>query len=116
AFLERHRLLTLQQFYKVAVHLYDVRMKEYSFKNRIRKFEEYYLIRSKTYSEGFEGERFKYLCIGSKGIDLLIEQEFLDHSYNKTGIYKFNQKKNLIHFLATQQAVINIISDLNGEL
>lgn len=116
AFLERHRMLTLQQLYQVTTGLFDVRTKEYSFKNRIRKFEEYHLIRGWQYSEGFEGERFKYLCIGSKGIDLLIEHDFLDQSYNKTGIYKFNQKKNLIHFLATQQAVINIISDLNDKL
>src|SRR5690625_5043511 len=116
AFLERHRMLTLQQLYQVATGLFDVKTKEYSFKNRIRKFEDYHLIRGWQYSEGFEGEQFKYLCIGSKGVDLLMEYELLDHSYNKTGIYKFNQKRNLIHFLATQQAVINIISDLDGEV
>lgn len=112
-FLEQQRMLTLQQFYQAAIHLFEMESSEYSFKNRVRKFEEYHLIRGEHYSEGFEGERFKYLCIGSKAIDLLIENELLDNSYNKSKIYKFNQKKNLMHFLATQQAVINILISLN---
>ena len=115
-FLEQQRMLTLQQFYQAAIHLFEMKMSEYSFKNRIRKFEEYYLIRSNFYSEGFDGERFKYICIGSKSIDLLIENELLDNSYNKSRIYKFNQKKNLMHFLATQQAVINLLIALDTEL
>ncbi|WP_077701946.1 replication-relaxation family protein [Virgibacillus dokdonensis] len=115
AFLEQQRLLTLQQFYQAAKHLFELRIEEYSFKNRIRKFEDYHLIRSEYYSEGFDGERFKYLSIGSKAVDLLIENELLDQSYNKSKIYKFNQKKNLMHFLATQQAVINILINLNAK-
>lgn len=116
AFLEQQRLLTLQQYYQAAKHLFELKIVEYSFKNRIRKFEEYHLIRSKHYSEDFDGERFKYLCIGSKAVDLLIENELLDRSYNKSKIYKFNQKKNLMHFLATQQAAINILINLNAKV
>lgn len=112
-FLEQQRMLTRQQFYQAAIHLFKMKSSEYSFKNRVRKFEEYHLIRGEHYSEGFDGERFKYLCIGSKAVDLLIENELLDNSYNKSKIYKFNQKKNLMHFLATQQAVINILIRLN---
>ncbi len=115
AFLEQQRLLTLQQFYQAAKHLFEMEIKEYSFKNRIRKFEEYHLIRADHYSDGFDGERFKFLCIGSKAVDLLTENEFLDQSYNKSKIYKFNQKKNLIHFLATQQAVINLLITFNAK-
>lgn len=115
-FLEQQRMLTLQQFYQAAKHLIEMKITEYSFKNRIRKFEEYHLIRGDHYSEGFNGERFKFLCIGSKAVDLLIENKLLDISYNKSKIYKFNQKKNLMHFLATQQAAINILTNLNAEL
>lgn len=115
-FLEQQRMLTLQQFYQAAKHLFEMKITEYSFKNRIRKFEEYHLIRGDHYSEGFNGERFKFLCIGSKAVDLLIENKLLDISYNKSKIYKFNQKKNLMHFLATQQAAINILTSLNAEL
>ncbi|WP_102694157.1 replication-relaxation family protein [Rummeliibacillus pycnus] len=115
-FLEHQRLLTLQQFYQVAKHLFNIKMTEYSFKNRVRKFEDYHLIRGENYSEGFDGERFKYLCIGSKAVDLLIENELLDNSYTKSKIYKFNQKKNILHYLATQQAAINLLIGLNGEL
>ena len=116
AFLERQRMLTLQQFYQAAKHLFEIKSTEYAFKNRVRKLEEYHLIRSEHYSEGFEGERFKYLCIGSKAVDLLIENELLDSSYNKSKIYKFNQKKNLMHFLVTQQTVINLLIGLNTKL
>lgn len=116
AFLEQQRMLTLQQLYQVATKIFEIRIKEYSFKNRIRKFEDYYLIRGYNYNEGFDGERFKYLCIGSKGIDLLIKYNLLDQSYNKSKIYKFNQKKNLMHFLATQQAAINILNSLHAEV
>lgn len=116
AFLERQRMLTLQQFYQAAKHLFEMKITEYAFKNRVRKLEEYHLIRSEHYSEGFDGERFKYLCIGSKAVDLLIENELLDSSYNKSKIYKFNQKKNLRHFLVTQQAVINVLIGLNTKL
>ncbi|WP_191126185.1 replication-relaxation family protein [Cerasibacillus terrae] len=114
-FLEQQRLLTLQQFYQVAKHLFELKITEYSFKNRVRKFEEYHLIRGQQFSEGFDGERFKFLCIGSKAIDLLIENELLDQLYSKSKIYKFNQKKNLMHYLATQQAVINILITFNAK-
>ncbi len=113
AFLEQQRLLTLQQFYQAAKHLFELGIKEYSFKNRIRKFEDYHLIRSEHYSKGFEGERFKFLAIGSKAVDVLIENGLLDQSYNKPKIYKFNQKKNLLHFIATQQAALNILTTFN---
>lgn len=115
-FLEQQRLLTLQQFYQVAKHLFEMEIQEYSFKNRVRKFEAYHLIRGEYFSKGFNGERFKYLCIGSKAVDLLKENELLDNSYNKSKIYKFNQKKNLLHYLATQQTVINILISLNGNV
>lgn len=115
-FLEQQRMLTLQQFYQAAKHLIEMKITEYSFKNRIRKFEDYQLIRSRLYSEGFNGERFKLLCIGSKAVDLLIEHKLLDQAYNKSKIYKFSQKKNLMHFLATQQAVINVLISLNTKV
>lgn len=35
AFLEQQRMLTLQQFYQVAKHLFEMKIAEYSFKNRI---------------------------------------------------------------------------------
>ncbi|MFA1822419.1 hypothetical protein ACDX78_20030 [Virgibacillus oceani] len=116
AFLEQQRLLSVQQFYQAYSALLNNRLKDYSFKNRVRKFEEYNLIRSNFYSNGFEGERFKYVTVGSKSIELLIENEFLDGSYNKSKIYKFNQKKNVLHYLATQKAVINILAKLNESL
>ncbi|MBB6447046.1 replication-relaxation family protein [Bacillus benzoevorans] len=114
-FLEQQRMLTLQQFYQAAKHLFEMKITEYSFKNRVRKFEDYHLIRGEHYSEGFDGERFKSLCIGSKAVDLLIENHLLDSTYNKSKIYKFNQKKNIMHYLATQQAVINILTRFNAK-
>lgn len=115
-FLEQQRMLTVQQLYQVSTILFKQEIQDYSFKNRLRKWEEYKLIRSDFYSNGFEGERFKYVYIGSKGIDLLIEQKMLDPSYNKQKIYKFNQKKNVIHYLATQQAALNILFSLNRKM
>ena len=116
AFLEQQRMLTLQQSYQYANKFCKMYMTDYSFKNRIRKFEDYHLIRGYYYSEGFDGERFKYICIGSKGIDLLIEHNLLDSSYNKPKIYKFDKKKNIMHFLMTQQVVINLLTQLDGEV
>ncbi|MUK88194.1 hypothetical protein GMD78_07280 [Ornithinibacillus sp. L9] len=116
AFLEQQRMLTLQQLYQVATEIFEIRTKEYSFKNRLRKFEDYFLIRGYKYSEGFDGERLKYLVIGSRGISLLIKYNLLDSEYNKSKIYKFNQKKNLMHFLATQQAAINILNSLHTKV
>lgn len=116
AFLEQQRMLTLQQSYQYANKFCKMYMTDYSFKNRIRKFEDYHLIRGYHYSEGFDGERFKYICIGSKGIDLLIEHNLLDSSYNKPKIYKFDKKKNIMHFLMTQQVVINLLTQLDGKV
>lgn len=116
AFLEQQRMLTLQQSYQYANKFCKMYMTDYSFKNRIRKFEDYHLIRGYHYSEGFDRERFKYICIGSKGIDLLIEHNLLDSSYNKPKIYKFDKKKNIMHFLMTQQVVINLLTQLDGEV
>ncbi|TQR14742.1 replication-relaxation family protein [Psychrobacillus soli] len=114
-FLEQQRMLTVQQLYQVSKILFKQEMQEYSFKNRLRKWEEYKLIRSDFYSNGFNGQRFKYVSVGSKAIDILIEQQLLAPSYNKQKIYKFNQKKNVIHFLATQQAALNILFMLNSK-
>ncbi|SET23471.1 hypothetical protein SAMN05216389_10790 [Oceanobacillus limi] len=88
AFLEQQRLLSVQQFHQASSELFNNQLKDYSFKNCIRKFEEYNFIRSHLYSNKFEGERFKYVTVGSKSIELLIENEFLDGSYNKSKIYK----------------------------
>jgi len=114
SFLEQQRMLTYNQLFQTATRLFGFEVLEYSFKNRLRKFEEYKLIRSEYYRDGFfDGNHFKFASIGTKGIDLLIEHNMLDKSYNKKKIYKFNNKKNLIHFLATQQAALNIIFKLN---
>jgi hypothetical protein len=116
AFLEQQRMLTNQQLYHTATVLFGMNILDYSFKNRLRKFEDYKLIRSEFYRNGFDGEHFKFTSIGTKGIDLLIEHNILNDSYNKQKIYKFNNKKNLIHFLATQQAALNILFSLNKKV
>lgn len=116
AFLEQQRMLTLQQSYQYAKKFCKMNMTDYSFKNRIRKLQDYRLIRGYHYSEGFDGERFKYICIGSKGIDLLVKHNLLESSYDKSKIYKFDKKKNIMHFLMTQQVVTNLLTELDGDI
>ncbi|TMN21835.1 replication-relaxation family protein [Lentibacillus cibarius] len=109
AYLEKHRVLTLQQLHTVATELFGVILDSYSFKNRMRKFEQFKLIRSKQYADGFNGERFKYVSIGIRAVDLLIENKLLDADFNQQNIYKYIRKENLLHYLVTQQAIINIL-------
>lgn len=107
SFLENQRALTLNQYYEFCYHVLDYEITEYAFKNRIRKLEEFKVIRSKSFADGFEGERFKYLSVGAAGVDLLIKMKRLPTNYNKRKIYTFLEKENLYHYFATQQVIID---------
>lgn len=108
-YLERHRLLTMAQLYKYFTQFLGEEIKEYSFKNRLRRLEEFKLVRSSSFADGFDGERFKYFSIGSGGINLLIENGLLFEDYNKNQIYQLLEKKNKLHFLYTQEVVLDIM-------
>lgn len=108
-YLERHRLLTMAQLYKYFTQFLGEEIKEYSFKNRLRRLEEFKLVRSSSFAEGFDGERFKCFSIGTGGINLLIENGLLFEDYNKNQIYQLLEKKNKLHFLYTQEVVLNIM-------
>lgn len=108
-YLEHHRLLTMAQLYKYFTQFLGEEIKEYSFKNRLRRLEEFKLVRSASFAEGFEGERFKYFSIGSGGINLLIDNGLLFEDYNKNQIYQLLEKKNKLHFLYTQEVVLDIM-------
>ena len=108
-YLERHRLLTMAQLYKYFTQFLGEEIKEYSFKNRLRRLEEFKLVRSSSFAEGFDGERFKCCSIGTCGINLLIENGLLFEDYNKNQIYQLLEKRNKLHFLYTQEVVLNIM-------
>ena len=108
-YLERHRLLTMAQLYKYFTQFLGEEIKEYSFKNRLRRLEQFKLVRSSNFAEGFDGERFKCFSIGSGGINLLIENGLLFEDYNMNQIYQRVEKKNKLHFLYTQEVVLNFI-------
>ncbi len=108
-YLERHRLLTMAQLYKYYTQFLGEEVKEYSFKNRLRRLEEFKLVRSANFAEDFDGERFKYFSIGTGGVEILIKNNFLPEDYNKNKIYQFLEKKNKLHFLYTQETVLNVM-------
>lgn len=105
--LENHHLLTTDQMYRIYSEILKGKNQAYSFKNRMRKLEEYKLIKSVYYAKDFKGERFKYYSIWTEGIKVLIERELLDNNYNQNQIYQRLQKKNPMHFLMTQEVVLN---------
>ncbi|WP_338754872.1 hypothetical protein [Bacillus sp. FJAT-52991] len=107
SFLENQRALTLTQYYEFCYYVLDYDITEYAFKNRIRKLEEFKIVRAKNFVDGFEGERFKYISVGAAGVDLLIQTKRLPTDYNKRKIYTFLEKENLYHYFATQQVVID---------
>lgn len=107
-----HQVLKTDQLYKFYTEYLFEKIHPYSFKNRLRKFEEYHLVRSDTFAEEFDGDRFKYYSLGAAGADLLIEQELLPSNFNKKSIYKHLKKENLLHFLGATQAAINILCAL----
>ncbi|MEC1716485.1 replication-relaxation family protein [Schinkia azotoformans] len=111
AFLETQRILTINQLYQYCRDylLYNITL--YSFKNRIRRLEEYKIIRSIFHNEpSFNSDRFKCISIGRKGIDILCNFDFLTKDYRKEDIYTFLKKRNFIHTIGVQQAVINILT------
>lgn len=107
-YLEKHHLLSTEQLFKCYTKIYLSEIHPYAFKNRLRKFEEFKLVRSSNFAEGFDGERFKYYTIGTAGIDLLIKEKLLSDDYNKNRIYHRLNKKNVLHFLMTQEVVLGI--------
>ncbi|MED0666927.1 hypothetical protein [Bacillus badius] len=88
-FLEAQHALTVTQYYDFCRWFLGHEITSYGFKNRLRKMEKFKLIRSEQFKDGFQGDHFKYISIGSKGIDLLIELKRLPESYNKKRIYNF---------------------------
>lgn len=108
-YLENHRLLTTGQLYRYFTEVLEEKMHTNSFKNRMRRFEEFKLVRSANFAEKFDGERFKYFSIGSVGVDLLIKNRILLEDYNKNQIYQLLEKKNKLHFLFTQEVVLNVM-------
>lgn len=105
-----HRALTVAQYYFVTSTFFRHHISEYAFKNRLRKMEEFKLIRSGKHTDGFEGDRFKYLLIGSRGIDILKQEKRIKDDYDKKKIYTFGSKVNHYHFFATQEVVIRFIA------
>ncbi|KZO00617.1 replication-relaxation family protein [Pseudobacillus badius] len=112
-FLEMQRALTVSQYYDYCRWLLRYEITPYAFKNRLRKMEKFKLIRSGQFKEGFEGDHFKYVSIGSKGIDLLIEKKALGAEYNKKQIYSFMGKSNHYHYFATKEVIIRFLLHIN---
>lgn len=115
-YLEKLHLLTTDQIYRIYSEILRGKNQAYSFKNRIRKLEEYKLVKSAYYAKGFEGERFKYYSIWSEGINVLMERELLDDDYNKNQIYQRLKKRNPMHFLMTQEVVVNTLITIKNNL
>lgn len=104
--LERQHLLSTSQLFRYYTELCFGKSHAYAFKNRMRKFEDFKLIKSAKFAEGFDGDRFKYYTLGSAGIELLQEKGHLPEDYNKSRMYSHLNKKNVQHFLMTQEVVL----------
>ncbi|WP_186763940.1 replication-relaxation family protein [Planomicrobium sp. CPCC 101079] len=108
--LERQHLLSTSQLFRYYTELCFGKSHSYAFKNRMRKFEDFKLIKSAKFAEGFDGDRFKYYTLGSAGIELLQEKGHLSDDYNKNRMYSHLNKKNVQHFLMTQEVVLRIMA------
>lgn len=108
--LERQHLLSTSQLFRYYTELCFGKSHSYAFKNRMRKFEDFKLIKSAKFAEGFDGDRFKYYTLGSAGIELLQENGHLPDDYNKNRMYSHLNKKNVQHFLMTQEVVLRIMA------
>lgn len=107
--LERQHLLSTSQLFRYYTELCFGKSHSYAFKNRMRKFEDFKLIKSAKFAEGFDGDRFKYYTLGSAGIELLQEKGQLPDNYNKNRMYPLLNKKNVQHFLMTQEVVLRVM-------
>lgn len=110
-----HRALTVEQYYLVAHSFFNYRISEYAFKNRLRKMEEFKLIRSEKYADGFQGDRFKFVLIGSQGIEILKQEKQIKNDYDKKKIYTFGSKVNHYHFFATQEVVLRFMAHYHSK-
>ncbi|MFD1032924.1 replication-relaxation family protein [Metaplanococcus flavidus] len=115
-YLENHHLMSTEQLFKYYTKFLMSSTHPYAFKNRLRKFEEYKIVRSANFADGFHGDRFKYYTIGAAGVDLLMQKKKLAEDYNKNQIYHRLNKKNVLHFLFTQQVVLNVFTELRKRL
>lgn len=108
--LERQHLLSTSQLFRYYTELCLGKSHSYAFKNRMRKFEDFKLIKSAKFAEGFDGDRFKYYTLGSAGIEILQEKGHLPDDYNKNRMYPLLNKKNVQHFLMTQEVVLRVMA------
>ncbi|MCM3443590.1 MULTISPECIES: replication-relaxation family protein [Metabacillus] len=106
----KHRLLTTVQMYRLIGG--DKVIHYNSFSRRLRKFAKYDLLVSHEYSLGQNGFYYYYFRIGSKAIEILKDTGFIKSGEKVYEPYKISGVKNIDHYLATQEVVINTLVSL----
>ncbi|WP_078557280.1 replication-relaxation family protein [Bacillus alkalicellulosilyticus] len=107
-FLANQRLLTVNQLYKV----YKDKITINSFRVKLYRWGMKELIVPHQYSLGQDGFYFNYFRIGYRAVEILIREGMLPNSWEGFQIKKISNVKNVDHFLATQELVVNTIHAL----
>lgn len=105
ALLAKQRLLSTDQMYKFISS--RTRLKESSYKSKF--FKSFYwkdLVFPLRVLTGQIGKK-NFYRIGSKGVELLIREGYLDKHFINLQIDKFSNLKNIDHFIATQDIIVN---------
>lgn len=102
------RLLTSEQMYNYYSCLKNTKLS--SFRVKLNRWSKYGFITPMKYSLGQDGFYFNYYRIGVRGIQTLVESGILDENWGNRSGYDF-ERKNVDHFLATQEIAIRAIVD-----
>jgi hypothetical protein len=110
----RHQFMTFNQIYE---YISVRQQRTYnSMRTRLNlKFVKYRLLNHYEYSLGQSGFRYYYYRIGKRGLEVLVEFNYITDE--EATHYMNNQRpiKNIDHFLATQEVVIRLISRAKKE-
>lgn len=101
-----HRLLTTKQLHTWVKQSAAITYK--SFYNRMKKLANMDLVVEHEYSLGQKGFYFKYYRIGSKGLEIIIDNQKLPDKIIRD-ISRFSHVKNIDHFLSTQELIIHAL-------
>lgn len=106
------RLLTSDQMYLYYSHFKATAIT--SFRVKLNRWVKYGLIVPMKYSLGQNGFNLNYYRIGTKGVDKLCEVGILPTDWEDKD-FKDYDRKNLDHFLATQDVAVRTIVNMKGE-
>ncbi|WP_190323030.1 replication-relaxation family protein [Bacillus swezeyi] len=84
-------------------------------KSKMNRWARYKIVVPFNYRLGQVGSNYNYYRIGSRGVDILVEHRVLGQEWRDKDISKYSKRRNIPHFLATQNIVTTVLAHPNSK-